>query len=82
MDADIRRAAAQEIKEQSRADRAGNDCTDGHAFDRHAEDEDKKEVQKEFNYAGNDEAVQRRPRIALAAENRRLEVIQQDNRHA
>ena len=74
MDADIRRATAQEIKEQSRADRAGNDRADGHAFDRHAEDEDKKEIQKEFNYTGNDQAVQGRPRISLAAENRRLEV--------
>ena len=77
----LRRAAQSSVK-QRRADGVGDDRRDGHAVDRHMQNDDEENVQRHVQNARGRQRDQRDLRLADAPENGRLKVIKQDHRHA
>ena len=80
--ADVLAGAQQAAEQQSRAEGIGHDGRDGHAVDGHMEHGNEEQVQQHVQHAGHRQRHERHTRLADAAEDRRLEVIKQDDRHA
>ena len=68
--------------EQRRAHGVGRHRGDGDAVDRHVQHNDEKEVQQHVQNAGDRKRRERHLRVADAAEDRGLKVVEQDHRHA
>ena len=72
----------QAAQQQHGADCVREDRRDGDAVDVHLEHDDEKQVQDHVQNAGDRQRDERHLRVADAAENGGLEVIQQNDRHA
>ena len=72
----------QAAQQQCRADRVGEHRCDGDAVDVHLEHDDEKQVEDHVQNAGDRQRDERHLRVADAAEDGGLEVIQQNDRHA
>ena len=69
-------------KEQGRADYVGEHRCQRNACHVHPEDDDKKEIQQDVQDACKGQADQRRLRVSLTPQDRRLKVIEEDHREA
>lgn len=73
---------AEQNEEDNRAECIGDDRCNRNALDIHMADDDEEEVEDDIDAARNGKEDERRFRISLAAENRRLEIIQHIEWHA
>ena len=79
--ADVLAGAQQAAEQQSRAEGIGDDGRDGHAVDGHMEHGNEEQIQQHVQHTGHRQRHERHARLTDAAEDRRLEVIKQDDRH-
>lgn len=80
--ADAVRRPAQQDQEDERIDGKGHNRRPDDAGQAEIKDQDRQQVEDDIDEIGCDQAVQRRPAIAAAAEDGRLEVIQRQKRQA
>ena len=75
-------AVQQAAQQQHGTDRVGEHRCDGDAVDVHLEHDDEKQVEDHVQDAGDRQRDERHLRVADAAEDGRLEVVEQNDRHA
>ena len=81
-DMDVPAVPAQAAVQDSGADRIGDDRGDCHTLHRHMQDGDEEQIEQHVEHTGRGKRRQRRLGIARRAEDRRLKIVQQNDRHA
>lgn len=81
-DMDVPAVPAQAAVQDSGADRIGDDRGDCHTLHRHMQDGDEEQIEQHVEHTGRGKRRQRRLGIARRTEDCRLEIVQQNDRHA